>query len=163
METPLKEVGIVRVDITRLSRDSELEDRAHFWVHDLTPLIRNVTEALQGSTSAIFAARIGTVDSVQEKVYASEIAYVEYRERETFFYTQSSAYAVRQSLSAFLDQMPSFIVQIAKGFAVNVYYVRKLTVLLNGNLAVLLSTGDKLVVSRRYAKALQDAMREALT
>lgn len=105
----------------------------------------------------MLATRIGSPESPQEKVLASEIVYLAYRNREIFFSTQQGSYVIRCSLSSFLENLPLYIVQTTKNSAVNIYYVRKFSVQLNGNLVLWLATGNKQVVSRRYVKALKDA------
>lgn len=85
-----------------------------------------------------------------EKVYFSEVLYFEAVKNKLYFYTESSAFQIKNKLYDVEALYYSFF-RIGKSFAVNMNAVQSMKPIENGRLAIVLTDGQKLTVSRRYS------------
>lgn len=91
-----------------------------------------------------------------------DIYYFESVDDCVFAYAQNSVWQVSLTLfSAAQTLRRQGIVRVSKNLAVNAQHLQRLKVRLDGGLDGTLDNGERVVISRRYAKALRDYLKGA--
>lgn len=104
------------------------------------------------STDDVFYAvkAQGLDNGTIEKIYYSEVLYFEAVRNKLFFYTKASAYQIKEKLYEVEGLYLSFF-RIGKSFAVNMDAVSSVKTAQNGRLSIILTDGQRLMVSRKYS------------
>ncbi|MHC5250038.1 LytTR family DNA-binding domain-containing protein [Enterococcus sp. LJL90] len=145
----------MKVEIKHLS-DQQQEESALLEIFELTANIETAVTLLQEDDFLFEAKNIETEAFVKLKF--SQLVYAEYLERNIFLYTAEAGYSMRLSLSNFLKQLPQNFVQISKSVVVNLYGIQNFSATGSGNLIITVTTGEKLVVNRRYVRNLKELL-----
>lgn len=101
---------------------------------------------------------IGKVDDQVIKVYFHQIYYFENVEKCTFAYTERKIVEVSMWLSDIEKRMPPHFFRCSKNCIVNLSKVKSFSPSFGSRILMNLSTGEKLVVSRKYVKALYEIL-----
>ena len=89
----------------------------------------------------------------------SEVIYCETVEDKTFVYTREGMFQTALSLSELEDRWGDLgLFRAGKSTVVNLYEIRKLTNRGAGRIEALLSTGEKVLISRHYAPMLREKL-----
>lgn len=137
-------------------RDNQEEESALIRVVKVNETINRAVELLKNPQNTVIVQNINS--GANEKVFLDEVMYVEYLERNIFLYTKSESYCLRTSLTKFMETYANIFIQIKKNLALNCYFVQSFATNRSGSLVVILATGEKLVVSRRYVKKLKESL-----
>lgn len=87
----------------------------------------------------------------------SEVSFIESERRCAFIHEGTQVHRVYRKLSELLDELPPRFVRCHQSFLINLDFVEKL-----GTDSLLLSTGDKIPVSRRCRSQVRDALFERI-
>lgn len=139
-------------------KDKLKEESATLHILEMTPRIRQAVDLLEEKKY-----HITVKDSISEESFQldlSSVIYIEYLERNLFFYTRDRTYYVRQSLAKFMHHMPPYFIQISKNTLLNITQVNSFSVSTSGSLFVHMTIPDKLVVSRRFVKGFKKSLEE---
>jgi two-component system LytT family response regulator len=147
----VKPVGRARFDaaLTRV-RDALAKDRA-------VELARQITEMLAGAARPLerMVARLGDRSTV---IAVADIDWIEAQDYCAAVHVGGDSHVVRQSLAALETRLDARrFVRIHRSALVNVARIRELDHA-NGDLVVVLATGERLAVSRRRRDALERAL-----
>lgn len=94
-----------------------------------------------------------------EKVYVSQILYIEAVDRDVFAYKASGVYRIRNTLYELEDDLrEKLFVRISKSTIVNIKAIRTIAPEDFRRIKLLLSNGEYLVVSRSYANGFKSAI-----
>lgn len=117
----------------------------------------------KASTKDVFYAiqAQGLDNGTIEKIYYSEVLYFEAVRNKLFFYTKTSAYQIKQKLYDVEGLYYSFF-RIGKSFAVNMNAVSSVKAIQNGRLSIILTDGQKLMVSRRYSANFKENFHQSI-
>lgn len=133
--------------------------KAHITIHTdaVTDEITQLTTLLDQFNQTIRVIKAST----ELKLEIKDIVYVEYLERMVFLYTQDDMYELNQALyevQAYLKQF-NFI-QINKQTLVNPRHINSVKALLNSRFELLMVSGEKLIVTRRYQSQLKKLFKK---
>ena len=89
----------------------------------------------------------------------SKVVYCETVEEKTFVYTHDGIYQTALSLAELEDRWGDLgLFRAGKSSVVNLYEIQKLKNCGSGRIEALLTTGEKMVISRRYAPILRERL-----
>lgn len=89
------------------------------------------------------------------------IIYIENIERMTFIYTELEMFEVERPLYELEDELEAFeFVRINKQTLINPRYIKSVKALLNSRFELLMTSSEKLIVTRRYRKSFKAFFNE---
>ena len=89
----------------------------------------------------------------------SKVVYCETVEEKTFVYTQDGIYQTALSLAELEDRWGDLgLFRAGKSSVVNLHEIQKLKNCGSGRIEALLTTGEKMIISRRYAPMLRERL-----
>lgn len=128
------------VEIRCRERDSEVD---------------NLVEVIENSADEI----VGVNDKGDtERIYVSQILYIEAVDRDVFAYKTEGVYRIRKTLYELEDDLKKFFVRISKSVIVNIKAVKSVSPEDFRRYRLLLKNGEYLIVSRSYANDFKTAI-----
>ncbi len=107
----------------------------------------------QGSLSA-------TADAKRYEIAVSEVCYIESVDGKTFLYTNERVYETAYRLYELEELlMAKHFLRVSKPMLVNLMKIRSIQPAFNGRFTAVLSSGEKIMISRSYVKALKAALK----
>jgi DNA-binding LytR/AlgR family response regulator len=101
-------------------------------------------------------AQFGNVN-IHTSGIVSEIYYIESVDKRTYIYLENGVgecvlrlYELEEMLST------AYFLRISKSCIVNIAYVKSITLMINRNLLLTMRNGEKVIVSRRYVKKINE-------
>ena len=89
----------------------------------------------------------------------SKVVYCETVEEKTFVYTHDGIYQTALSLAELEDRWGNLgLFRAGKSSVMNLYEIQKLKNCGSGRIEALLTTGEKMIISRRYAPMLRERL-----
>jgi DNA-binding LytR/AlgR family response regulator len=124
---------------------------------------REVTEEVR-EIAAFIRSLQGSLSGVQgEKQYelpVSELYYVESVDGKTFLYTKKRVYETSYRIYELEEMLKAkHFLRVSKPMLVNLMKIRSIQPALNGRFTAVLSSGEKIIISRNYVKALKEALK----
>ncbi len=102
----------------------------------------------------------GVADAKQYEIPVSELCYIESVDGKTFLYTSDRVYETAYRLYELEDLLkPKHFLRVSKPMLVNLMKIRSIQPAFNGRFSAVLSSGDKIIISRNYVKALKEALK----
>lgn len=96
-------------------------------------------------------------DGIQNKLDIHRILYIENVERITFIYTETEIYEDNRPLYEFEKLLIPFeFIRINKQTIINPRYIQSVKALLNSRYQLLMTSNEKLIVTRRYRKTFKE-------
>lgn len=122
---------------------------------ELDPEMQAVLNFLQESSSRILAQK----DKETFLLQPHELYFVEAVENRIFLYTKADVLEVQESL-AILEMKYEHVglVRIGKSQLVNLHHIQKLRSIPHSRIEITLESGDKLIVSRHYARTFKNRL-----
>lgn len=146
----------MNVRIEEIGRDEEelvlIRCRA---VTDQVREIVSFVKSRQGSLS-------GTADAQQFEVPVTDICYIESVDGKTFLYTGDGVYESSYRIYELEELLrPKHFLRISKPMLVNLMKIQSIQPAFNGRFTAVLHSGEKIIISRSYVKALKAALKGA--
>ena len=89
----------------------------------------------------------------------ADVVYCETVEEKTFVYTDGGMYQTALSLAELEDRWESMgLLRCGKSCVVNLYAIRRLKSCGAGRIEAILSTGERMMISRHYAAAIRERL-----
>lgn len=102
----------------------------------------------------------GAAGPERYEIPVAEICYIESVDGKTFLYTGSGVYETAYRLYELEELLrPKHFLRVAKPMLVNLMQIRSIQPALNGRFTALLRSGEKIIISRNYVKALRAALK----
>ncbi|MDO4972696.1 MAG: LytTR family DNA-binding domain-containing protein [Eubacteriales bacterium] len=102
----------------------------------------------------------GTADARQYEVAVADICYIESVDGKTFLYTNERVYETAYRLYELEERLQSkHFLRIAKSMLVNLMKIQSIQPAFNGRFTAVLRSGEKIIISRSYVKALKAALK----
>ncbi len=115
---------------------------------EMTPLIRKVLGALEGTGGKIWGKADGETLSVSKE----EILYLESVDDKVFAYTKDRVLRIEGSLQSFQDQIrDEAFFRCSKSMVINVNKLKSLRSLPSNRIDATMEGGEHILISRRYA------------
>jgi DNA-binding LytR/AlgR family response regulator len=135
------DISETEVEIRCRERDSEID---------------NLIDAIHSSAEAIFGIN-DTGDT--ERIYTSQILYIEAVDRDVFAYKAEGVYKIRKTLYELEENLKNkLFVRISKSVIVNLKAVRSVSPEDFRRCRLLLKNGEYLIVSRNYVNNFKAAI-----
>ena len=146
----------MNVRIEEIGRDEEelvlIRCRA---VTDQVREIVSFVKSRQGSLS-------GTADAQQFEVPVTDICYIESVDGKPFLYTGDGVYESSYRIYELEELLrPKHFLRISKPMLVNLMKIQSIQPAFNGRFTAVLHSGEKIIISRSYVKALKAALKGA--
>ena len=102
----------------------------------------------------------GVADAKQYEIPVTELCYIESVDGKTFLYTSDRVYETAYRLYELEDMLkPKHFLRVSKPMLVNLMKIRSIQPAFNGRFSAVLSSGDRIIISRNYVKALKEALK----
>ena len=102
----------------------------------------------------------GTAEGGQYEIAVSDICYIESVDGKTFLYTNERVYESHFRLYELEERLQSkHFLRIAKSMLVNLMKIQSIQPAFNGRFTAVLRSGEKVIISRSYVKALKAALK----
>ena len=102
----------------------------------------------------------GVLDEKQYEVPVSELYYIESVDGKTFLYTKKRVYETSYRIYELEEMLKAkHFLRVSKPMLVNLMKIRSIQPALNGRFTAVLSSGEKIIISRNYVKALKEALK----
>jgi len=103
----------------------------------------------------------GTAEAKQYEIPVSDIYYIESVDGKTFLYTNEQVYESTYRLYELEDMLKAkHFLRVSKPMLVNLMKIQSIQPAFNGRFTAVLRSGEKIIISRSYVKALKAALRE---
>ena len=132
--------------------ETEIEVRCH----ERNQEVNNIIDIIKGSTDVL----VGINEKGQsERIYVSQILYLEAVDRDVFAYKAEGVYKIRKTLYELEgDLKTKLFVRISKSVIVNIKAVKSVSPEDFRRYRLLLKNGEYLIVSRNYANDFKAAI-----
>jgi DNA-binding LytR/AlgR family response regulator len=115
--------------------------------------IETFVKSRQGSLS-------GVSDDKRYEVAVTDVCYIESVDGKTFLYTSDQVYETAARLYELEELLkPKHFLRISKPMLVNLMKIRSIQPAFNGRFLAILSSGEKIIISRNYVKELKSALK----
>ena len=124
---------------------------------------RSVTEEVE-EIAAFVKSRQGSLTGVLEgrrfEVAVSDICYIESVDGKTFLYTKEKVYETSGRLYELEEMLRArHFLRISRSMAVNLMKIQSIRPAMGGRFTALLYSGEQIIISRNYVKALKAALK----
>lgn len=124
---------------------------------------RSVTEEVREIAAFVRSRQgsiTGSLDARQYEIPVTDICYIESVEGKTFLYTGDQVYETAGRLYELEELLKNkHFLRISKPMLVNLMKIRSIQPAMGGRFTALLSSGEKIIISRSYVKALKAALK----
>ena len=129
----------------------------HITIHcpEITPEIRKLEALLYSHEKKLSCTKDGTTFLI----HANDVLYFESVDKQTFLYTEADIYELPQKLYMLEEMLAdSGFIRSAKSQILNTYKIASLCPDFGGRIEAVMAGGEKLIVSRQYAKQLKERL-----
>ena len=142
----------VRIETTGKENEELVLIRCHA-VTDEVWEIESFVKSRQGSLSGFSEAK-------QYEVSVTDVCYIESVDGKTFLYTRDQVFETAYRIYELEEMLKSkHFLRISKPMLVNLMKIRSIQPAFNGRFTAVLSSGEKVIISRNYVKALKAAIK----
>lgn len=124
--------------------------------HEVTDQVREIAafiKSRQGSLS-------GTAEQKQYEIAVTDLCYIESVDGRTFLYTSNRVYESAYRIYELEEMLKSkHFLRISKAMLVNLMKIQSIQPAFNGRFTANLRSGEKIIISRSYVKALKAALK----
>lgn len=115
--------------------------------------IEAFVKSRQGSLS-------GIADEKQYEIAVTDVCYIESVDGKTFLYTNDRVFETTYRLYELEELLaPKHFLRISKPMLVNLMKIQSIQPAFNGRFLAILHSGEKIIISRSYVKALKAALK----
>ena len=124
---------------------------------------RNVTEEVREIADFVKSRQghlSGTADAKRYEIPVTDVCYIESVDGKTFLYTNEGVYETAHRIYELEEQLRTRqFLRISKAMLVNLMKIRSIQPAFNGRFTAVLRSGEKVIISRNYVKALKEALK----
>ena len=115
--------------------------------------IESFVKSRQGSLSAVSEEK-------QYEIAVTDVCYIESVDGKVFLYTNDKVYETAYRIYELEEMLKAkHFLRISKPMIVNLMKIRSIQPAFNGRFTAVLSSGEKIIISRNYVKALKAALK----
>lgn len=102
----------------------------------------------------------GISDAKQYEIPVMDVCYIESVDGKTFLYTNERVYETAYRLYELEEMLrPKHFLRVSKPMLVNLMKIQSIQPAFNGRFTAILRSGEKIIISRSYVKALKAALK----
>lgn len=125
--------------------------------HRVTDEVREIADFVRMRQGKLF----GRSDQGQTEVAVVDVLYIESVDERTFLYTAEGVYQTSGPLYELEDRLKrKRFLRVSKSVVLNLMKVRAIKPALNGRFLAVMTNGEQVMVSRKYAPELKRVLRE---
>lgn len=136
--------------------ENESEELVLIRCREVTEEVREIETFVKSRQGCL----TGSADAKQYEIAVTDVCYIESVDGKTFLYTNDRVYETAYriyELEALLAA--KHFLRISKPMLVNLMKIRSIQPAFNGRFLAILSSGEKVIISRSYVKALKAALK----
>lgn len=123
----------------------------------MTPQIEEIVKYLEGQAKKLLVRK----DGQQIKIGISDVIYLESVDGTTFLYTADEVYQINITLALFeAVYADSGFFRCSKSMILNICRIDRLKSMPGNRIDATMDNGEHIAISRRYAKALRNILKE---
>ena len=124
--------------------------------HAVTDEVREIESFVKSRAGSL----TGTSEEKQYEVAVTDVCYIESVDGKTFLYTKDRVYETAYRIYELEELLKAkHFLRISKPMLVNLMKIRSIQAALNGRFTAVLASGEKVIISRNYVKALKAALK----
>ena len=124
--------------------------------HEITEEVREIAAFVRSRQGTLSGAK----DARQYEIAVSDIYYIESVDGKTFLYTKEQVYETGRRLYELEELLkPKHFLRVSKSTLLNLLKIRSIRPALNGRFSAVLHSGEEVIISRSYVKALRAALK----
>ena len=124
--------------------------------HEITEEVREIESFVKSRQGSL----PGTSESRQYEIPVTDVYYAESVDGKTFIYTDGGVYETSYRIYELEDMLrPKHFLRISKPMLVNLMKIQSIQPAFNGRFTAVLRSGEKIIISRNYVKALKAALK----
>ena len=135
---------------------TESEELVLIRCHGITDEVREIerfVKSRQGSIS-------GVSDTERYEVPVTDVCYIESVDGKTFLYTGDKVFETAYRIYELEEMLKAkHFLRVSKPMLVNLMKIRSIQPAFNGRFAAVLNSGETIIISRSYVKALKAALK----
>ena len=136
--------------------EKEREEMVLIRCHAVTDEVREIESFVKSRAGSL----TGTSDTKQYEIAVTDVCYVESVDGKTFLYTHDMVYETAYRIYELEELLkPKHFLRISKPMLVNLMKIRSIQPAFNGRFTAVLHSGEKVIISRNYVKALKTALK----
>lgn len=134
----------------------ESEELVLIRCHAVTDTVREIAAFVKSRQGSL----TGVAEEKQYEIPVSEVCYIESVDGKTFLYTNIRTYETSCRLYELEELLKTkYFLRVSKPMLVNLMKIRSIQPAFNGRFTAVLSSGEKIIISRNYVKALKAALK----
>lgn len=134
----------------------ESEERVLIRCRAVTEEVRQIAAFVRSRAGSL----TGTAEERQYEVPVAELCYIESVDGKTFLYTADRVYETAARLYELEELLrPKHFLRVSKPMLVNLMKIQSIQPAFNGRFTAVLSSGERVIISRSYVKALKAALK----
>lgn len=123
---------------------------------EVTDEVRDIERFIKSRSGSV----TGTSDSKRYEIPVADVCYIESVDGKTFLYTSDNVYETSYRIYELEETLKSrYFLRISKPMLVNLMKIQSIQPALGGRFTALLASGEKVIISRNYVKALKEALK----
>ena len=124
--------------------------------HAVTDEVREIESFIKSRAGSL----TGTSDEKQYEIPVTDVCYIESVDGKTFLYTRNRVYETAYRIYELEELLkPKHFLRISKPMLVNLMKIRSIQPAFNGRFTAIPHSGEKIIISRNYVKALKAALK----
>ena len=124
--------------------------------HEITDEVREIERFVKSRQGCL----TGVAEQKQYEIAVTDVCYVESVDGKTFLYTSDQVYETAYRIYELEELLrPKQFLRISKPMLVNLMKIRSIQPAFNGRFLAILSSGEKIIITRNYVKALKAALK----
>ena len=124
--------------------------------HEVSEEVREIEAFVKSRSGSLN----GTAEAKQYEIAVTDICYIESVDGKTFLYTNDRIYESSYRLYELEDMLKTrHFLRISKPMLVNLMKIQSIQPAFNGRFTAVLCSGEKIIISRNYVKALKAALK----
>ncbi len=134
----------------------EQEELVLIRCHEITDEVREIETFVKSRSGSL----VGISDTKQYQIAVTDVCYVESVDGKTFLYTNDKVYETAYRIYELEELLKAkHFLRISKPMLVNLMKIQSIQPAFNGRFTAVLRSGEKIIISRNYVKALKAALK----
>ena len=139
-------------------KDEKLDDDyVDIKYRELTPAIHQIFQICENTGSILLCEK----DNSTYRIDINDVLYIETIDRKSCVYTKDEVYIMSTPLGQLAEVLKGqHFIRISRMALVNIFKIKSISSRLHYRLTAEMSNGEKVLISRHYRSALEDAIHE---
>ena len=140
--------------ITKIDRSSPETVEIH--CHDVSEEVQEIISFVKSRQGQLG----GVIDGRRYEISVSEVFYIEAVDNKCFIYTKSDVYEAKKKLYELEELLEKkHFIRVSKSMLLNLMKIDSIKPALNGRFTAVLSSGEQIIISRKYVPVLKQALK----